>query len=304
MKKRGLIFLIVSTFFNSVILHAQKVNVAELQYHSALEKDILSQFYHDRVAEALALQLISDKEASEEVLQEHTANLNHFIEKLKKKRARVASDQQFFSHLFYKTHQKFLKQYTPFSSLHTLLAAGQYDCLSATALYALILNAFDTNYNIIETDYHIYLLVEADNGIVLFESTDGLYGFITDQKEITSRLAAYKEGNATASDVQGNRDYYQFSNSIDNQIDLLDLAGLHYYNAAVKAYNQQSLEEAVVLLEKAAIFYPSGRMQEFGLLVARTLLNDEDTPSTEKAAYMERIRSVVKAETAVAALYE
>ena len=71
-----------------------------------------------------------------------------FLEKLRSKRNQMKSDPRFFNYLFYKTHRKFLKQYQIHSSVEDLLRHGTYDCVSGTALYALILHHLGIEYEI------------------------------------------------------------------------------------------------------------------------------------------------------------
>jgi hypothetical protein len=90
-----------------------------------------------------------------------------FLTRLSEKREAFKNEELFLSHVFTKTHQRFLKRYTEPSSFNDLLKDGNYNCLTGTALYALILEHLHFRYQVIETNYHIFLLVTTENGQVL-----------------------------------------------------------------------------------------------------------------------------------------
>ncbi|ELR69529.1 hypothetical protein C900_04917 [Fulvivirga imtechensis AK7] len=300
MKKRGIIFLIISTLFNSVVLHAQNITVAKLQYHSAFEQEVIQSYLEDQSVDMLTLQLITDKAVVKEEIDKYREVFNEFIAVLAKKKGKYDNDQRFLSHLFYKTHQKFLKKYNSFSTLRSVFTNGEYDCLSASALYALMLDALDIGYLVVETNYHIYLQIDIEDRVVLFESTDPLNGFINDSKEIEKRLSEYDAGNyrLTAS----NKNTYEYVSKINNEVGLSHIVGLHYYNAAVAAYNEQLLKEAVDNLEKTILFYNSERVIEFGAVIARALLADAMNIE-DKKEQLARVNNILKLQPALVSGY-
>lgn len=212
-----------------------------------------------------------------------------FMDKLQSRKDSRKNDTDFLSQIFSKVHSKFLKQYEDYSSFGDLLKNGKYDCLTGTALYALILDYFDFKYKIIETNYHIFLLVESTEP-VLFEATDPEYGFVRGKKLIDERLDKYKknqnsaEGATTAS--------YNFSFDLFNEVGLNELTGLLFYNLSIDAYNNHQLEQSVDLLDKASVFYKSERIKEFSQVILLTLLHS-NLENSAKQNYVNRMKSLV-----------
>ena len=95
------------------------------------------------------LVLVSDESVA---LQEEIVR---FSESLNHKRFRYKQEIDFWKHVYYKVHRKYLKTYSSPSTLNDVLVTGNYDCLSGTALYAMIFQALGADYQIIETNYHI-----------------------------------------------------------------------------------------------------------------------------------------------------
>lgn len=218
--------------------------------------------------------------------------LNVLFEKLQAKKSVSKSETDFLRTLFYKTHQMVLKQYVDFAPFHKLLDEGKYNCLTGTALYGLLLHRFGYEFRIIETNYHIFLLVKTDDQDFLFEATDPLNGFVSDDNEIRQKIADYKSQTTLRTDAQG-RTYYQYSIELFNQVSLQQLPGLLYYNESVDAYNRKDLLNSVTLLEAASKVYTSERTEEF-CRVLLVSLAESSLSEPEKQVYTQRVLSIRK----------
>ena len=184
------------------------------------------------------------------------------VASLKEKMNKSNNSERFLSNLFYKVHRKYLKHYRQYGDFESLLTAGQYDCVTGTAFYALLLDDLGFEYEIWETDYHIYLMVDADGQQIMMESTDPLEGFVTHSLEINTRVESYRlEGSG-----------------MSKTIDLQQLAGLMYYNLAVDSYNNQRPTEALTFLKKATSLYDAPRMGMLKRIIEDTLKSLENAP--------------------------
>jgi hypothetical protein len=209
-------------------------------------------------------------------------SFQHFIAKLERKRTALKSDREFLKYVFYKTHQRFLKNYTSHATLDNTFANGNYNCLSGTILYALILNQFNIPHEVIETNYHIFILAETPEGKILMEATDPLNGFVTNHEELDMRIAVYKQNELNNATSRADKSHYKFRFDLYNSVSLNELRGLSYYNMAVFTFNNQQLPEAVEYLMKALALYSSPRMDEFSQLVLLALQASELAPKTKE----------------------
>ena len=82
------------------------------------------------------------------------------------------SDARQLHTLFRRMHKVFLKNYKAYSDFDELFTSGKYDCLTATALFSNVLDNFQYAYEIIETNYHIFLMVKTSKGEIMIETTD------------------------------------------------------------------------------------------------------------------------------------
>ena len=198
----------------------------------------------------------------------YKGELTKFIRKQKNKNVR---NQEFYlENLFYKVHNKFLKHYKNYVSFDEIFKNGNYDCVTGTALYALILDELGYDYHIYESNFHVLLIVNSGNKNVLFESTDFYSGFINDEGQIESRILHYEKLNNEKSDS-----YYTYQINNNRFINSRQLAGLLFFNLAVKEYNSQNLTEADNYLEKAEFLYESSRTKELRELIEKASFYDK-----------------------------
>ncbi len=156
-----------------------------------------------------------------------------------------------------------------YSDFDKVFSTGQYDCLTATALFSQVLDQLNFSYDIIETNYHIFVIVNTENGEVLLETTDRFGGFVTDKKEIIKRTGDYRKNEITAN---SNNFIYLYSFRLYQKITPEKLTGLLYFNQAVKAYNRHDWIVSSKLLEKSNALYPSSRCEELGAILIQTVL--------------------------------
>lgn len=200
-------------------------------------------------------------------------NFSSFLHQLDKRKHGFKQEKDLVRYIFYKTHQKFLKNFQIESSFGELLANGKYNCLTGTALYALLFEHFNISYSIIETNHHIFIVVNADGNEILIETTDPVEGFVDNPEKIQARLNTYRNNTLPAVAREGIR--YEFSFNLWEAVTLEELTGLLYFNNAVKAFNQQNLTEAAAMLIKAGQYKPSPRIEEFSKLLIFSIRESE-----------------------------
>ena len=228
-----------------------------------------------------------------------TQDFLKFVERLDEK-GEAKNTVRFCRTLFQKTRQEFLRNYTPYASFGETLSKGKYNCLTGTALYAMLLERFNIRYTIIETNYHIFLLADTDEGRALFEATDPLHGFVTNQDEIEKRIQQYKQNVIQPASAGGNKKYYEYNVSLYQQVSLDQMSGLLHYNLSIEAYNQQGFEEAIHHLDKALSFYSSPRITEFSAILLLSVL-ESNLDESVKENYLKRIQAIRKKQLPVMA---
>lgn len=217
-------------------------------------------------------------------------DISGFVKRLENKDT-PKNNFKFCKTLFNKTRQEFLSRYSQYASFGETLITGKYNCLTGTALYALLLHHFDIPYTIIETNYHIFLLASTEDGPVLFEATDPVYGFVTDPQKIEQRIQQYKTNDGGV--PMDGKKYYAYEASLYRQVDLKQLRGLLHYNVSIEAYNRQDFQTAIHHLDKAIDLYNSPRISEFSAILLSAVLESKLEERT-KGVYIDRVQSIRK----------
>jgi hypothetical protein len=186
------------------------------------------------------------------------------VEDLDLKASRKKSDLQFLRQIFEKTHQKLLKKYEQHSTFNSMLSEGKFDCVSGSAALSLLLDRYGFIFDIIETDYHVFIVVDLEGKKAILESTLPIGGMITSPTEVNKYLESYKpEKFAQLKSLnQGlaGPDIDYGDHSIFRKVNFKQLAGLQYYNDAIVHFNSQAFGLAIDQLSKAYLLYPSDRI--------------------------------------------
>jgi hypothetical protein len=221
-----------------------------------------------------------------------------FANKLDQKRTSFRNEKDFLEYLFVKTHRQFLKTFAEQCSFRDLMEKKTYNCLSGTAIYALLLDHFHIPYRIMETNYHIFVLATTSEGTVLLEATDPLHGFVDKDNVVQARIDQYKQNTLRTS--APSKTYYKYETNLYNEVNLDQLLGLLHYNLSVVAFNAREFPLAVQHLGKALDLYASPRMEEFSrILMLSVVASDLDVSVKEK--YLRSIQSLRKKQLALTA---
>ncbi len=236
-----------------------------------------------RAAEWLAASGLSQEQAAAT-----TSDLASFVESL---RDPGNAGHRHLAKVFRKVHQVYLKKYAAYSDFNSLFSGGQYDCLTATMLFAEVLSGLDYDFRIIETNYHIFIHVKTAGGIVLLESTDKRGGFVTDPSDIAARTEGYR------SIVPGTPDpaqtSYRYRFELYQEVKPDHLTALLQFNQAVKSYNNGELLTSARKLEESFMRNPSERCTELGDILVRTLVARKEVPQELRRSCMEHLLPII-----------
>ncbi len=163
------------------------------------------------------------------------------------------------------THSRFLKKYEAKSYFNDIFRSGNYNCVTATALYAIILDEFNIDYSIRETPTHVYLIADTLGLQSLIETTLPTNGVVLFNEKFKKDFVSYLNKNKIISDQEYQssttdelfREYY----SKDKSINLTQLAALQYYNKGAFLMEEKKFLGAASSLNTAMAIYPSNSIK-------------------------------------------
>ena len=213
------------------------------RWQSAFEEKVFAQSA-DSSDYALACFLAADASVTDSVFAHTHAELSGFCQQLVKKRKKFLAESQFLYYVFRQVRQRYLHQYQPYPLFTALLRDSVYNCVSGTALYAWMLNRLGFSTEIRETNCHVYLRVKTVRSEYLIDATDPYNGFVSDDEMMIVRRELWYASNELRNGAP-----------LNQSITLTQLAGLQYFNEAVKAFNRRSFEKSLLHLHKAEQLY-------------------------------------------------
>jgi hypothetical protein len=159
--------------------------------------------------------------------------------------------------IFKSVHDEFLTKYTQDAYFNDIFKTGNYNCVSASALYAIILDNLNISYIIKQTPVHVYLVADPVNSSFVIETTLPGEKIVQYDERFKIHYIEYLHNNKIISESEFNNssvdELFAANYSKDKTISLKGLAGLHYYNKGVFQYNKSSFNEALISFEKANI---------------------------------------------------
>lgn len=218
-----------------------------------------------------------------------TAKIDQHIAQLEKQRLKANSEIDFLEYAFEQTHRKFLKSYIPYSQFNEVMETGRFDCLSATALFSIIFDRLAIHYQINETNYHIFLIVNTMKGDVLIETTDRFNGFVYQTEKIQARIEGYRKNEIATL----NKNFYEYQANIFQEVSTTRLVGLLYFNQAVRLYNDRDLLACSKKLDEAIARHENPRTDELAVILIHSI-RASNLSHEEKSAITTRYQKYIQ----------
>ena len=152
-------------------------------------------------------------------------------------------------------HKQFLKVYKLQNSFADIFSKGEYNCVSASALYAIIFTKLNIPFHAIEAPQHVYLITYPQTLKILIETTSPENGYFQFNNNYIEQYvkSLYSSKHITKEEYESNTanqlfDKYYFDS---RGLSLLDIASLQYSNYAVYHFAEKQYSQAINEIKKA-----------------------------------------------------
>jgi hypothetical protein len=257
-------YMVSSTFvFGSA---ADTIAVPELTYHSALEKNNFKTLINTNQLDTIAFLLGIEAAAAPKTVQNVQKQLQDFYQfvdaNANKKKKNL---KKFVDYLFDNIHARFLKKYQYNILFDRIFKDGVYNCVTASALYALVFEHYGIPYHLKELPTHVYIVVDPNGAPIVIEPTDpnGNYFAHADafKKEFVNQLLEAKLVTASEIQTEGvpalfNQHYFKHPNGY---LSIRQLVSLLYSNFGIALSERKEVTNTVAAIEKAYWLYPCQR---------------------------------------------
>lgn len=262
-----------------------------MHFDSPFQEKYFKRFLDQKEPNHLALLLALDPDMDEQRMEKIRIQLEIEFRDI---RNRIKSKSGPSSKFVFNHFRKgFLKDYTQVVPFHLLFSSGEYNCVTASALYCLALDHLKIPYKVQEQPDHVFLLVEENGERALLESTRTKDGFfVPDQKFKRQFLKRLEEEGII---FKAHRRQYSNDELFErwfypmDGISLTELIGLMYYNDGLKHFQAHRYDSAVYQFEKAHILYPAEKHKVLVAASAGLYLQGRDYRNMKTVDFLARL---------------
>jgi tetratricopeptide (TPR) repeat protein len=272
---------------------------SDLSFHSDFEKQAFADFFSGKTEAYFPLFLSVSRNVDQAVYARNQQVYAGKLAQINEQTAKSKTETKRIKAVFGSIHDSFLRKYEMENHFEEIFTTGQYNCVSATALYGMLFQEMNIPFIIKETPTHVYLVAYPQTSKILIETTDPTKGYLVfDERLKTSFVNSLKAGKLISEqEVKSksiNELFEQYYFTQEN-ITLRQLVGIQYTNDALYKLDKKRYPEAFAQLEKAYLFYPSTKVAYLLLFTAATILDKSeytDEASVKYLAKLSRYRDV------------
>jgi hypothetical protein len=163
--------------------------------------------------------------------------------------------------IFELVHRDFLTKYEDKATFDQTIASGLYNCVSASALYALVFEHYRIPYAIKRKPTHVYVVADPAGSNILVEGTDPQGGYLLPDARFKKAYVDYLTDHKLVSQAEvtrlGTEEVFKQNFQADKTITLPQLVSLQYYNKGVLALTEDDAGQAYQALQKAEKLFPT-----------------------------------------------
>jgi len=282
MKNIKFIIIILST---TIQLHAQNsfdsiVVLSDLKYQSAFEKVALNNFVKHQ-KDTFNLMMAIDEKMTEGQSIEQYKKYSEIFNELSLKKIESKSLNTKIKMSYRAVHDKFLNKYNENEYFPATLETGMYNCVTASILYAMIFDHLKIPYKVMASTSHVYLVANPGPKSIVIETTNPGFEntiFTGDFKQqYVDNLRNSKLISTSEYKNKSMEEIFQEKFKEVKDATLFNLPGFQYYNKALKLAQNNDIENAYKLAQKAYFFFPD--------IQCKVLLNNSLVYQLDKCSY-------------------
>jgi len=269
------------------------VTIEEVKFGSSVEKEYFMAFLKGDDIDFFDLFCCNSNSTSKDEIQNHRIALEGLLSEIRAAKIDSKKDNKKIKIVHKLTHNTFLKKYNLRSGFSEIFDNGSYNCVSASALFAIIFNELKIPYTIKESPTHVYLVAFPETHRILVETTDPVEGYIMfDENMINKYVDQLKDSKIVdkkESDTLTNSeifDQYYFS---EKDINLRDLLSIHYTNDGIFKHDDGSYFEAYRQFEKAYLLSPSSKASLLLITTLASILETVDYSEIDQLEYVAKL---------------
>lgn len=270
----------------------------DLKFTSDLEKTSFNQYFRNNdKSQLLALFVAITADTKDQEVKNVRSRIDGVTSSLMSSGIDKRKPDKKIKAVYDLVHASLLKKYQLENRFYEVFMTGNYNCVTATAVYAFAFENLQIPYEIKEEPTHVYLLAYPNSNNILVETTAPMFGFLNFDPKFKERfvtnLKAQKLIGSSEMDSKTIDELFNTYYFRNEKIDLKKLVGIHYMNDALFKADHQDSKAAYHQAQKAYWFYPSERCSYLLVHFGANWLNEEKKP-IEKAKLIAQLSRLSK----------
>jgi hypothetical protein len=261
--KRLVFFLLIFISFQTLASSSDSlVRLHEVKFESDFEKEMLTRAITKQAEpDYLALFMATDKTSTTSAFKEAEKKVSEIFAVLDKEELDKKSEAKKIKLIYKTVHDSFFKKYEYKNNFSEIFKNGNYNCLSASALYSIVLNKYHIPYSIKKAPGHVFLLTYPSTYKILIETTDPVKGYFEyNEQMIANYVNHLKKSKMISEEEFKNKSQNELFEQYflkDENVSIRQLVGLQYNNLALYEFENEKYLEAFQMMQKAYLFYPT-----------------------------------------------
>src|SRR5687768_9864989 len=178
---KNILILLCLVLFISITCHAQEnlVNYSEITFTSELEKKILDDHFLNKQTDLFKLFMASGSLLKETSVEDAKNRFFEHLAKINSEKLNVRKNEKKIKVIYDDLHSAFLAKYEMKNRFEEIFYNGYYNCVSASALYAIAFQHLNIPFSVKEKPTHVYLIAYPETERVMVETTTPATSFFT-----------------------------------------------------------------------------------------------------------------------------
>lgn len=292
------IFYLIAVFlFSATLLFSQNkdtlLTIDEVTFASEFEEEAVKDFFNNGKTDYLKLFLASSGVETEEEYEKLKEKFTNFYSEINSQKLQSLPENKKIKTIYKSTHEEFFKVFEFKTNFQEIFKSGKFNCVTASALYGIILKDMDIPFEVRETPVHVYIVTYPKTHDIKIEATDPLTGYLVyDQRAkkqfvdylLKNKLISEDEYAKSTVDDIFNKNFFE-----DKEINIRELLGLHYLNLGLYKIEDQKFKEGYKLLSKSYLFYPSEKIEYIIMSTLAEIVKDHKYDALEDLEYLTKI---------------
>ncbi len=238
------------------------VRFSDLNFGSFEERDIFEKFLLKKDTSVLIdlflVPVDPSKSISSKLVKE---KINNCVTSLHQNVSSQKTNPKKIKLVYDQVHKTFLKVYKLENSFSEIFIQGEYNCVSASSLYAFVFSKMGIPFSIKEKPTHVYLYAYPEADRVLIETTSPNFGYYQFNNQFVDKyvksLYESKQISKQVYDTESVNDLFNKYFFSDKDISFQQLLGLQFFNYGIFCADKNEHLNSLNWLKKAYIIYPS-----------------------------------------------